>query len=465
MLPWISRNQLWWTIAFGAVPLFFPHKISLSTNLIFIGILAVPWAVRYFRKDAYRHNPTFDFLLFLFLFTHLPGFYASIDIPLSTEKFTQNLIGVGLASGLLSKERSLIDLKRLLFLVIVGCALLALLVPFVTKWEWSGKLLQIPGLAQLSSFRYRLSEDVNANIFGGLMTLMLPVAFGFRLTGAGDLFPQYRYTPRILDFSLIIIAMMFVLSQARGGILGFGIALLFMVFFLGKKFRWCIAGFLYVVLAGIVWLGPSSIINLLGGSGIVAGWDVRFELWSRALYMIQDFPFSGVGIGLYGRVANILYPFFLISPDEIMGHAHQLLLQIAVDLGIPGLTVYCAILGCVISAVPLSKAFAVNSTRFLNLGLLGGLLAMLVHGLLDCPLWSSKLAPTPWIIMAFLLALTEKKGQTALKRWEIFTWWLLISLLAIAQMGDRPLFALVIASLGASILGVSAQVSRFSLQS
>ena len=435
----------------------FPRKFSLGQLCFFAALFALPWACRAFISLTENRYPRIHLLLLILLLTHLPGFYATVDNRLSLEKFLQNLAGIAILSGLLHRSFSVTVLKRLLFLFLCGCSALALLLPLITQWEWSAKLLQIPGLSLLSSFRWKLAEDVNPNIFGGLMTLVLPVALGLRLAGVGDLFPRFRWTPRVLDFSLLVITIMFVLSQARGGILGVGIALLFMAYCWGKKFRWWIAGGLYGVLAAILWLGPGSLKYLLGGSGVVASWDVRVELWSRALYMIQDFPFTGVGIGLYGRVANILYPFFLISPDEVMGHAHQMLLQIAVDLGIPGLVAYSALLGAAFSIVPFSKTVVENSSRRVWLGLVGGLIAMLLHGMLDCPLWSSKLAPVPWIIMAFLFALAGKEGESGLKRWEIFCWWVLISLLAIAQIGDRPLLGLLIAILGGAGLGVLTQ--------
>ena len=42
---------------------------------------------------------------------------------------------------------------------------------------------------------------------------------------------------------------------------------------------------------------------------------MRLEIWSRAIYMLQDFPFTGIGMGAFRQVANLLYPFFLAGPD------------------------------------------------------------------------------------------------------------------------------------------------------
>jgi O-antigen ligase len=461
-MHWISQNQLWWTLAFGALPLFFPHKIPLFIHLFFIAILALPWGMRAFLKDEYRPNPNFDLLLFIFLLTHLPGFYTSINLPLSMEKFTQTLVGVGLAAGLLSKKRTVTDLKRILFLVILGSSFLAMVIPFITQWEWSAKILQIPGIAYLQNFRWRFGEDVNPNVVGGLMVLMLPAAIGLRIAGIQDLGWKTNYLRVVLDTCLLLITGMLLLSQARGGYIGASFALLVMSYLLGGKLRWITAGGLYSILTGILWVGPANMKTLLGGSGLVGTWDIRVELWNRAVYMIQDFPFTGVGIGLYGRVANTLYPFFQISGDTIMGHAHHLLLQVAVDLGISGLVAFTMVFGSAVGATCFCRECRLDS-RIFRLGLLASLLAITVHGMFDCSLCGNKLAPAPWLFIGLIHTSCQGKSlsQVWLKRWELTTGWLLLSLGSIALVGTQPLLSLFLANGGGFILGIVSERTAF----
>ncbi len=58
--------------------------------------------------------------------------------------------------------------------------------------------------------------------------------------------------------------------------------------------------------------------------------------------MLQDFPFTGIGMGTFTQVADRLYPFFLYAPGTVE-HAHNLFLQVGVDLGLPGLIAWLAI--------------------------------------------------------------------------------------------------------------------------
>lgn len=65
----------------------------------------------------------------------------------------------------------------------------------------------------------------------------------------------------------------------------------------------------------------------MGGDRIASlGLEARVEIWSRAVYAIQDFPFTGCGLGTFRRIVPILYPLFLISSDADIGHAHNLFL-------------------------------------------------------------------------------------------------------------------------------------------
>jgi putative inorganic carbon (HCO3(-)) transporter len=57
----------------------------------------------------------------------------------------------------------------------------------------------------------------------------------------------------------------------------------------------------------------------------------------------------------------ILYPFFTVPPDTDIAHAHNIFLQTALDLGIPGLVAYLALLG---SALVVCWQVAVKGDRW-----------------------------------------------------------------------------------------------------
>ncbi len=60
----------------------------------------------------------------------------------------------------------------------------------------------------------------------------------------------------------------------------------------------------------------SSFLDALAADGVASGFDVRVEIWGRALYALHDFPFTGIGIGTFDQVIPLLYPYFLIPPGR-----------------------------------------------------------------------------------------------------------------------------------------------------
>jgi putative inorganic carbon (HCO3(-)) transporter len=141
-----------------------------------------------------------------------------------------------------------------------------------------------------------------------------------------------------------------------------------------------------------------------------SGLDQRVEVWSRALYAIQDFPYTGLGLGTFERVVAVLYPLFL-HPDGTLPHAHNLYLQVAVDLGLPGLVAYLALLGLTfaiaLSAYRVFRRSGRSDLALLCAGCIAGLAGMCVHELVDAVTWGTKLAFVPWMVMGLVAGLTH----------------------------------------------------------
>ena len=78
-------------------------------------------------------------------------------------------------------------------------------------------------------------------------------------------------------------------------------------------------------------------------------------------------------------------------------------MQVAIDLGIPGLIAWLAILiVVVVQAIGVLRR-GPSPLWALAAGVLGGLTAMLVHGVLDATLWGTKLAFVPWLLYALAM--------------------------------------------------------------
>jgi putative inorganic carbon (HCO3(-)) transporter len=120
--------------------------------------------------------------------------------------------------------------------------------------------------------------------------------------------------------------------------------------------------------------------------------EARLEIWSRALYGLQDFSFTGMGMNTFRTVVHVLYPLFTISPEKDIGHAHNEFLQAGLDLGLPGLIAFLGVyMGAFWMLIGIwgqrgrsnQGYFPLNIHKVAVLGLGGGLLAHLIFGLID----------------------------------------------------------------------------------
>ena len=121
--------------------------------------------------------------------------------------------------------------------------------------------------------------------------------------------------------------------------------------------------------------------GLLGRLAEVPGCGSRTILWSNVLTLIAEKPWLGWGWGEldYAHFMT-LYP----GPRfcEILDNAHNLPLQLAVELGVPAALAICGALGWLAwRAKPLAETDASRQMAW------GVLAVILLHSLLEYPLW------------------------------------------------------------------------------
>jgi putative inorganic carbon (HCO3(-)) transporter len=242
----------------------------------------------------------------------------------------------------------------------------------------------VPLLAALASSR---KSKVKLNAAREDWTLRVDTGFTLMVFGA-------------LILSLITL----VLTQSRGGLLGAAVGLVGVAIWRERRFVWLLAlgavGLFVLIALGYGNAMIGFVLQMDAQAGTLAS---RMEVWQRGLMMVQDYPFTGIGIGTYNSIAHLLYPFFIAAPDEIVPHAHNNLLEVAVDVGIPGLIAYIALLtGFVVSALRAYRATLDMGARALIAGLGFGMLAHQVFGLTDAFILGTKPGVLLWVFLAFV---------------------------------------------------------------
>jgi putative inorganic carbon (HCO3(-)) transporter len=158
----------------------------------------------------------------------------------------------------------------------------------------------------------------------------------------------------------------------------------------------------------------------------------RGEILVRALSIVQDFPLTGTGLGTFRRLVFVLNPVLEANHTADIGHAHNVLLQVALDLGLPGLVAYLALVGIALwigwraawmpgprevdappapasgEKTPLVK----GEFRWLGIGIVGSLLAFHVYGLTDAIALGAKPGVAFWMILALSAALWRSSPES-----------------------------------------------------
>jgi putative inorganic carbon (HCO3(-)) transporter len=286
--------------------------------------------------------------------------------------------------------------------VIAAGLMLALIAPLSVEWPID-KLRFIP-VSIYQRFTLLVQDTIHANVLAGNLILLVPFGMAYLLFGWRDI----NWLERSLAFiSTIIISAVIFLTQTRGAWIAFGVALIILLMLRWRR-GWI---FLVLIVAGIIGLvyyfGSRELLAAVTSSTTIGGIEDRMEIWSRTIFMIQDFSFTGIGMGSFTKVADTLYP-FSSSPGRIP-HAHNLFLQVAVDLGIPGLIAWLAILLTVIFVS--WKVYYSGKTSHNGLitgigaALLCSQIALITHGLTDSVTWGMvRPAPLVWVIWGVAIA-------------------------------------------------------------
>ncbi len=260
----------------------------------------------------------------------------------------------------------------------------------------AGTLLWVVPLALALLVRARAGQRWLADWLGPALALAwgVVVAGAALLTTLALLLTQSRIGLGALGVALLALAALAISRRATGRAWP-GIALA-----VALSLGWAVA------LAGAAWLlliratpQPAHGLDTLAG---------RAEVWAYALAVIRQAPLTGIGMNTFRVLAPRLFEFRLMSPDIDISHAHNELLQVALDLGVPGLVAYLALLlGAArmlwaVAAAPegaAGPAWPRPLRQALAAGLGGGLLAHFLFGLADALALGAKTGIFLWLLL------------------------------------------------------------------
>jgi putative inorganic carbon (HCO3(-)) transporter len=374
-------------------------------------MLIVPliWLARCIGRGRVIRRTPLDWAILLMMVMVLVSLYATFDIAFSLPKIAGMVLGVAVYYAVAEYA----DSERRLWTVVSAflVAGLGLSVAGLLGVNW---LAKFPFLRFITTRLPRVIKGLPGaepgfsgnELAGALEWFILPAWtlaawMAFR-PGAGK-----RKWGALLSGAVAVIATgTLVLTQSRGGLLGLAAGVLLLLLLAGRTWRLVAWGVAVAAVTITLWVGPARVWDAVTNEGTaLTTVNGRTEIWSRALYGIQDFPFTGMGMNAFRRVTPVLYPLFMVAPDQDIAHAHNHLLQAALDLGIPGLIAYLSIwFLAVVLTVQVWRSDAPAGQRVLAVGIGAGLLAHFVYGNTDVVALGAKPGMFWWWLLALMSA-------------------------------------------------------------
>jgi putative inorganic carbon (HCO3(-)) transporter len=379
-----------------------------------LGLVALSWLVRWLTTGRLSARTPADWAILL-LMAMAPVTLWMSSFPGITWSALA-LLFAGLAVFNLMTSWAHTEQRLLLCgwgLVAAGVAL-ASLAPYGVMWANPGKFGMI-SVSVYDAMPRLLGDPINRNVMAGALALVAPVPLSFVVLSREQL---RQAVPRWLRLGwgawpLLVLAWLLmvagiVLTQSRAALAATAITTgLILTLWRPRVSLTFLVILATVALAWTQVAGQGFAVYL---TRAVRSWETRLNIWSRSIAMITDFPLTGIGMGTFRQMMSAAYPLSLrTTKTGTANHAHNLLLQVGVDLGLPGLVAYLALWLTATVLVWRTYRTLRRDGRLalsaLAAGLGASLITLMIHGLFDAVTWGTKPAFLAWAVMGLAIAL------------------------------------------------------------
>ncbi len=221
-----------------------------------------------------------------------------------------------------------------------------------------------------------------------------------------------RALPRLLLMAAVLAGtMLLVFTFSRGGWIGFAGGLLVFAFLHWRiaenRSRALFRGLIVLaVISLVLWLLRDFILLRFTGEDYGSAHS-RIPMMQIALGMIRRFPWLGVGLNNY---TLSMAPFDTTGLTLDFFHpVHNVYLQLAAEIGIPGLAAFLAFtLGVYVRAIGSLSEPVPDRSRQLIIGCISGITGLLIHHTVNNATIDSEAFLVFWIFAAAIIALSGR---------------------------------------------------------
>jgi len=381
-----------------AVAFFLP--LSLGAATVFLGLGASCWLGKmvlaqrwYFRRTPY------DWLVALLVLLSAASVLVAPDRWLSFYNY-YNLMGryILLYYLVINNLHSLDQLKRLIWTMLCS-ALMVTLYGFyqyihgvdISMAEW------VDG-GQFPDLKTRVFSTLeNPNLLAGFLMVIMAIATGLALH-------TIRIKNKLMLISFVIIlGICLVFTYSRGAWISILAVIVTYGFLYSRKILWL----LLIVPLALLLAQDSLMERILSiANPTDTSSTLRLALWESTVAMIVDKPFLGIGWGAYWLVYPE-YDFFLQDAGTKIFHAHNMYLNIAAEIGIPGLLVFLAVMIGHIRKALIAMQSTNRWVAGLMLGIVTALMGLAVNGFTDYILFNIQLSMLFWLLNACIVCVWQ----------------------------------------------------------
>lgn len=241
----------------------------------------------------------------------------------------------------------------------------------------------------------------NPNVLAEYLTLLVPLAVGL-FWSARD------WWSRLIQAGLaLVLFACLALTFSRGAYLG--IALAALVFALLVAPALLLLGAVLVLLAPLIL--PDQIMQRIGTIGSLQDSSnaYRLSIWMGTLRLLKDFWLPGVGLG--ATAFGLAYARYRVA-GAVAFHSHNVILQLASELGIIGLLAFAwLLLNVVKHGVITMRATRDALSRTLVAGAVSGVAGHLLHGMVENVWFDPRIVFLFWLVLG--LAFTVSAPRSA----------------------------------------------------
>ena len=399
-----------------AVAFFLPLSIDATTVFLMAGVGAWLSKMLISRNFALKRSP-FDIFIAVFIVISAASILVSPDRDFSFYNY-YHLMGryIFIYYLVINNIHSVEQIKRLVWAVLASAGVVTLYGFYqyfhgvdISAFQW------VDG-EQFPDLKVRVFSTLkNPNLLAGFLVMIMALACGLGCKAQ-------KMRSRLLFLGLFILfGVCLGLTYSRGAWISVAFVIGLYGVLYNKRILWLLL--LVPIALFLVHDGFTerllSIFNPTDTSS-----TLRIALWESTIAMITDKPLLGIGWGAYWLVYPE-YDFFIQDTSTTIFHAHNMYLNIAAEIGIPGLIVFLVIMiGHIRTALTAIYEVRERWLVGLLLGLSSALLGIAINGFTDFIMFNIQMSMLFWLFNAMIIVVWQyccqvQSGVTFTKKIEI----------------------------------------------